>query len=42
MTTLEDLKRGESACCGAKMYEGDICSDCMEPSGQTEDTEEEL
>lgn len=39
MTTLEDLKSGESACCGAGMYPGDICSDCMEPSSQVEEEE---
>ena len=39
MTTLDDLKSGTSMCCGAPLYEGDICSDCMEPSGNEEEEE---
>lgn len=35
-TTLQDLKYGESACCGAELYMGDICSDCKEHSGPAE------
>lgn len=31
-TSLEDMKGGESVCCGAALYNDDICSDCQEHS----------
>ena len=40
-TTLEDMKGGESNCCGALMYEDlEICSDCGKPCENTEELED--
>jgi len=33
-TTIQDIKGGESVCCGAELYNDDICSDCKEHSEQ--------
>lgn len=38
---INDVTGGESACCGANLYNDDICAECLEHSGPREKEEKE-